>query len=902
MNGKQETRGTDDAQRRETSRTRVMEEEMKSPYVLTFADADATLEQAGGKGASLSKMFQAGLPVPPGFHVTTQAYRAFVQLNNLQPGILSALDSVDPSLPASSEAASEKISRLFAAGTMPADMEEVIRAAYDGLAEAHTQALQGKGAKVAVRSSATAEDLPQASFAGQQETYLNISGAGPVLDAVRKCWASLWTARAIAYRIKNHIDQESVALAVVVQEMVEAEAAGILFTANPINGRRDEMVINAAWGLGEAIVGGQVSPDTVVADKATGKVKKMDVADKAVMTAATEMGTEVRTLSGLLRKAPVLNAADTASLAEVARKIEAFHGQPQDIEWCRANGKFQIVQSRPITALPEPEALPPTEWKLPKGAYAVVRNNIVELMADPLSPLFATLGLSAVNTSLNRFMGESFGMPGIMPADIIIVVNHYAYNNGSISAKSMGRVLFGAPKIIKKMFTGAVERWTENWRPLYLQTVQEWQAKDWKSFSSVQLVESAKLLTGTAIDAYGAMVSGLIPAAWISEAMFTKLYQALIKRHNDPIAQTYLLGYESLPIRADQSLFSLAEWARKEPSLVEYLVRTPTTELAGILREAESRPAALDEWRQLFKQYLEEYGSALYDLDFAHPLPVDDPAPVLETFKLYLKGQGTNPYRRQQESEDRREQAVLRMQRRLRGLRLKWFNQYLRRAQRYAPLRENGLAEIGLAYPLIRAMLLEAGRRLVQGKALQKAEDVFWLTEDELREAAACLDAELPAEPLAARIPPRKAEHRAALSVRPPLALPQMKIFGFDLMSLKDKRGRASKGNVIKGVAASPGRATGSARVLHGPEDFDRMRPGDVLVAPITTPAWTPLFAMASAIVTDVGGPLSHGSIVAREYGIPAVLGTGVATRRIQSGQTLSVDGSKGTVEMVETS
>jgi pyruvate,water dikinase len=300
----------------------------------------------------------------------------------------------------------------------------------------------------------------------------------------------------------------------------------------------------------------------------------------------------------------------------------------------------------------------------------------------------------------------------------------------------------------------------------------------------------------------------------------------------------------------------------------------------------------------LFHEHLREYGHMLYDLDFMHPVPADDPAPILETLKLYLGGWGTNPYTRQRESVERREQAVAAMRGRLKGLRLKWFNKYLASAQKYTPLREDGLAEIGLAYPLIRAMLRELGNRFAQHKVIPTADEIFWLTQDEVLQTATRLDTGQTVESLAEKIPQRRAEHGAALSVRPPMMLPQLKIFGVDLMSLRDKRGRRNRGHVIKGVAASPGMASGVARVLHAPEDFNQLKSGDVLVAPITTPAWTPLFAMASAIVTDVGGPLSHGSIVAREYGIPAVLGTGVATRRIQSGQTVTVDGSVGTVTL----
>lgn len=869
-------------------------------YVLPLSDAAASLETVGGKGLSLAKMAQEGLPVPTGFHITTAAYRLFVTANGLQPQILTALERVDTVRPASAEAASAAIGEFFIAAAMPPAVEGAIREAY-----CHLQAPIADSTapvSVAVRSSATAEDLPGASFAGQQETYLNIHGEREVLEAVKKCWASLWTGRAIVYRLKNKIDQNAVALAVVVQEMVPAESAGILFTANPMTGRRDEIVINAAWGLGEAIVGGLVTPDSIIVNKSSGKVKKMDVAEKAVITVMTANGTTQQPLNDSRRTAPVLKEAQVTELVTIARKIEDFYGAPQDIEWCQKDGQFFVVQSRPITTLPPAEIAAPLEWKLPKGAYAAMRNNIVELMADPLSPLFATLGLSAVNTSLHRLMNDGFGMGGIMPPEIIVVVNQYAYFNGSVSAKSVFRMTFGAGKILKQMFTGAVERWTETGRPRYFETVATWQAKNWRAFSSIELLRSARLLSEAAIDAYGALISGVIPAAWMTEALFTKVYNSLIQDKGDPAAPIYLLGYNSLPIQADKSLYSLAEWARGNPALAQALQTRPAAQLALDLKENDRKPENVPselwaEWQQRFRAHLQQFGHTLYDLDFAQPVPADDPAPVLDAFKLYLSGQGVNPHHRQDEAAKRREQAVQAKQASLKGLRLKWFNKFLAPAQRYAPLREDGLAEIGLAYPLLRQMLLEVGRRFVKDGVIVEAGDIFWLTQSEAQRIAERVDSQQPAEPLAAVVVQRKLERQAALRAHPPMALPQMKVFGFDLMSLKaKKRGRGDKGNLIQGVAASPGKVTGTARVLHGPADFGRMQPGDVLVAPITTPAWTPLFAMAAAVVTDVGGPLSHGSIVAREYGIPAVLGTGIATRRIQDGQTITVDGSTGTI------
>lgn len=303
------------------------------PYVLPLADPRADLAAAGGKGMSLARMIQAGLPVPGGFHVTTEAYRLFVSENELQPRILDALKAADVADPASLEAASLAIGRLFTDGEIPAPVVEAVGAAY-----ANTG-----GAPVAVRSSATAEDLPGASFAGQQETYLNIRGTEAVLEAVKRCWASLWTARAVAYRIKNQIDHGEVALAVVVQELVNADAAGILFTANPVNGSRSEMVINAAWGLGEAVVSGAVTPDTITVDKATGKALRREIAEKQVMTVRTEAGTHEVPVPDVLRKKTVLTGAQTAELAKLGVRIEQLYEMPMDVEWALSGGKFAIL-------------------------------------------------------------------------------------------------------------------------------------------------------------------------------------------------------------------------------------------------------------------------------------------------------------------------------------------------------------------------------------------------------------------------------------------------------------------------------------------------------------------------------------------------------------------------------
>jgi phosphohistidine swiveling domain-containing protein len=864
---------------------------MLTEYCIPLSDSRAILENVGGKGASLARLYRAGLPVPGGFHVTTAAYQQFVAVNNLQPAICLALQKAELSTPGSLDAVSDAIRQEFSRGGIPEDIAAAIRQAYLGLSE--------KTPMVAVRSSATAEDLPDLSFAGQQETYLNIQGAPAVLEAVKRCWASLWTARALSYRSLHNIDHDSVSLGVVVQLLIPADAAGILFSAHPVTGQRDRVMISAAWGLGEAIVSGAVTPDTVIVDKQTGRVITRETADKQTMTVCLEGGTGEQPVPENIRRAPVLSDKEAADLTHLSEKIETLFEMPVDIEWVRTEKKMSIVQARPITTLPEPEPAPRIHWKLPKGQYAAMRNNIVELMVDPLTPLFDTLGRTAINASLQRLMTLFFGRPGVVPEEIIISVNGYAYNNGSLRLVSLLRVLFDIPGILRRMFTGAVERWTEIGLPRYAAAVEHWQSMGWREFSAKELVGAARELSEAAFDAYGALVSGVIPAAWISEAVFTFTYNLLIKQRSDPPPPVFLLGFDSIPIRAEKSLYDLTEWVRLQTELAAYLVNTPAPQLATHLKD-DRRPSGVDPeawgaWQNRFQAHLVQYGHTIYNLDFANPVPADDPTALLETCRLFIIQQGANPYSRQKAAALRREQAVQSMLMRLKGLRLKLFNKSIHAAQRFAPLREDGLADVGLSYPLLRQMLLELGRRFTVGGLIQCPEDIFWLNQDEVEQAADRLDRGEPLNSLSSAVPPRKTAWRAAKLATPPTRLPHLTVPGL-LLKMRGGSSTRRGGDTIKGVAASPGRATGSACVVNSPQDFGQMKPGDVLVAAITTPAWTPLFARAAAIVTDVGGPLSHGSIVAREYGIPAVLGTGDATRRIHSGQVITVDGSAGVV------
>ena len=862
--------------------------------ILPLADTQATIATVGGKGASLARLAGAGLPVPDGFHLTTDAYRHFVAANGLQPQILAILQQVDRTRPATLEQASRQIADLFAQAEAPAEVANGIVNAYG--------ALPGANPAVAVRSSATAEDLPTASFAGQQETYLNVSGAAPLLEAVRRCWASLWTARAIGYRIRQGIAPDDVALAVVVQNLVLAEAAGILFTANPMNGRRDQVIINAAWGLGEAVVGGLVTPDTLTVDKRSGAVVDRQTADKTVMTVRVNGGTTEESVPADLRHVPVLDDVAAASLTQLGVQIEAIYGMPMDIEWALVDGEFMVLQARPITALPvTAESLAET-WDLPdpKGHY--MRVSITELMPDPLTPLFETLGMQAIDRGIGMISVELLNLrPGVL-SGFMVTINGYAYQNAHFTLRQWWALLSGMVPAVPRMLREAVPYWQQTVHPHYVETVRRWEAVTPSECTTEELLAGVHMVLDDFGWHLGSLMTSTMGTTAGSEGLFTKVYEKLIKRPDDPPAPTFLMGYDSIPIQGEKVLYDIAMWSKERKELADYLVLTPAAQIAANWAES-SPPDAVPErewyaWQTKFQNYLDRFGYAIYDMDFAKPLPLDDPAPVLETLKLFMAGQGKDPYARQQAYAARREAGVASIRARIGGVRRWLFEQTLKWAQSQAPLREDGIAEIGLAYPVLRRILREVGSRLVAAKMLARPDDIYWLSEAELNDTVKLLDAGDSLPDLSAAVAERKAQWEVRKQLTPPPQLPiKAKYLGvFKTEGIIATRGEQADGDVIHGLGASPGTVTGTAYVLHGPQDFDQMEPGAILVASITTPAWTPLFAMAGGVVTDIGGPLSHGSIVAREYGIPAVLGTGIATKRIHSGQIITVDGTTGTV------
>jgi pyruvate,water dikinase len=855
--------------------------------ILSFGDKRADLNTVGGKGMSLARMAQAGLPVPDGFLLTTSAYRVFVDVNSLQDVLDARLAGIDGQDPARCDQASAEIQAAFMNANMPAEVSEALLTAYRHYSASSNH---GTGIPVAVRSSATAEDLPGASFAGQQDTYLNITGAENLLDAVRRCWASLWTARAISYRLKNNIDQKMVTLAVVVQQMVFADAAGVLFTANPVNGNRGQALINAAWGLGESVVSGSVSPDTITVDHRKNKILTYEIADKAVMTIRTDGGTLEQPVPESLRKQPVLTHSQALELTTLGGRIEALYEVPLDVEWVLQQGRFQIVQARPITTLPP-------EWRVPVKGAIYARGSLAEHIPAPVTPLFATLGLNLANRATRAmwervmgghadilFVGEGFYQP----------INGFVYGGMKLGPKEMIYAIQMSFSQIGPMFHGSVERW-QRARLVFKQVVDDWEMRQPESLKSPQLLEGIQTVFGAACT-YFTEIQTCLPAASMSEVIYTRYYNALIKRRDDPEATVLLLGTEPRSLLAEKSLFELAAWIREQAGLAGGLNSLPNERVLQTENPVDVDQAVWAEWLFRFNQHRSTFGKTVFDFDFSNSTLYENPDVMLDALRAYLGGRASNPFTRQQAANERAMEARSRIVHRtippLRG----WFVDLLDWARHTNPMREDSIADMGMGHPVIRRMLAELGRRLTVAGALKQPEQIYWLEENELIEAVGKLMAGELLVDLTGTISSRQVEWQQRRRLTAPVMLPERS--GWSKVIHEESGTNADGRVVLQGLGTSSGSVSGRACILLGPEDFINMKPGDILVAVTTTPAWTPLFALASAVVTEIGGPLSHSSIVAREYNIPAVMAVRGVTHLVQNGQILKVDGLKGTVQV----
>ncbi len=811
---------------------------------------------AGGKGVGLAVMTRAGLPVPRGFVVTTDAYRRFVEEAGLGERTQPLLDGLAASDPTTLEDASVKLRRLIESGPIPDDVATAITGAYAGLG----------GGPVAVRSSATAEDLPEASFAGQQETFLNVVGAEEVRAAVRRCWSSLWTARAIAYRASRQVPHEQVAVAVVVQRMVPAEAAGVLFTADPVTGRRDRIVIEAAAELGERLVKGAITPDRWELDGVTGTVLRGHERDG------------------------VLDDGQLGELAALGRQAARLLASPQDLEWAVARGRCWLLQSRPITTLlPPPQPPPPPE----AGTRMYLSFNLVgQGLTEPLTPM----GLALFRALLQRLYGSR---PGQAPWFTV----------------SLGRAYIDITGLLR-------QRWFRTWGlglrdPVTAAALQRWLDENPDAIATKGPARGTgfplRLIAFELRTLPGLVTSLLAPErARRRPLAYTEAALTALDRRAESLrgtAERLAFVEETVPylilamlreqigaVYTGLLARALAEsvvtrWLGRSQGIdpvLRSLPYNPTTEMGLALWQLSRRlrssgqAASPDDPR--VRDFLRVYGHrAVREIDVGVPRWAEDPSYVVELLTAYLRqDEDSDPRRRfvtgLVAAERAVEELVAEARRQKGGGRAWALRVLLRRTRALVGLRERPKFDLVRAIAVARRVLLELGAEFVADEALERAEDVVFCYPEDLRRGG----------DLRSVAASKRGEYERELGRR---TVPRLMTSDGEAIY-----GAASPASgALVGTPVSPGVYEGPVRVVEHAQGA-RLEPGEVLVAATTDPGWTPLFLTAGALVMEVGGVMSHGSVVAREYGIPAVVGITDATRRLRTGERVRVSGDDGSV------
>jgi rifampicin phosphotransferase len=823
----------------------------QSVYVVDLAQLGVgDLDHGGGKATNLGELRRAGFPVPPGFVITTTAYDLMVRSNDLQHDIVAASSRGDASL----------VRTGFEKATIPSEVEQAILEGYRRMG----------GGSVAVRSSATAEDLPQATFAGQQETFLGVSGDRALLDAVRRCWASLWSDRAISYREQHGLSQVAVKLAVIVQRMVAADVAGVMFTANPVTGARDETIIEASAGLGEALVSGLVTPDHFVLRNTR---HRWQIAERHQGRHEVEVrpraGDGVEQVAGVAVSGPVLPDAVLLQLARMGASIAKHFARPQDIEWAWADGKLYILQSRPITALPQPPTRP-RRFEPPRFAadYLQIRPY----------PLDMTTWLPAVGNALPRMLPAAGLIPSFarMWIERDGVVERVADFPG---IRLTPELLLAPARIVALARRYDPAMWRED--PILaaaLTQVRELESRDLRALSWGELLDTAREAMAMPLAVMEIRRRYFPRGALALAALWITLGILGLKDRFAPL----LSGVDNRTLEANRALEELAVEIRSDPELAALFGSQDSEHLLAALRQEAPGRAFLARFQAFLDAYgHRETGSPLL---VSQPTWKDTPQTVLSILQGMARAEPT-PRHRPSTWMAARDSILAHPALRFQPLRATVLNLILQ-ARRVSALREDTHYAMTLPMPILRRALLELGRRLAEAGILEASEDVFHLRFDELESIDEVWPPPAdPAEKLrqAAR---QRADRRLELERA-----------GTPLMDLRSQTGPQSGGDVlVVGTPGSPGVAEGPVRIVRDPAAFGSLLPGEVLVAPYTNPSWTPLFTRTAAVVVDTGAAMSHAAIVAREYRVPAVMGTGDGTSRLSDGQWVRVDGSHGQV------
>jgi pyruvate,water dikinase len=860
-------------------------------YVLGLQEIDQTqVAVVGGKGAHLGELSRVeGIRVPAGLCVTTDAFRRVMEDAPPIDERVDRLSRLSPDDRGAIRTLSAEIRRAIEGTVIPDDMAAAITSSVARL---------GARAAYAVRSSATAEDLPAASFAGQQDTYLNVVGPAAVLQHVSRCWASLFTERAVTYRLQNNFDHRLVYMAVVVQKMIFSQAAGILFTADPVTSNRKIACVEASFGLGEALVSGLVNADVY-------KVRDGEIVAKAVATkqfaihALPGGGTQELAIEPERQEQPALTDAQVVQLAQLGRRIEAHFGHPQDIEWCLLDNGFQVVQSRPITTLfPIPVARD-------RENHVYVSVGHQQMMTDPMKPL----GLSLWQLTAFRPMYEAGGR---LFVDVAQALGSPRSRAALVEALGRSDPLIGdaletilergdfvpthpdeGPSVTPG---GGAPGPIETGPALVAELIERSQASIATLRGNIQtksgpalfdfILADVEELKRILFDPQSLQVIRVAMEAtwWLSEQL-----QALLgeKDAADTLTQSVPNNVTS---EMGLALLDVADVVRPHPDVVAFLQHV---EDESFLDELPTLTGG-QEARDAIRAFLDKYGMrCVGEIDITRPRWTERPTTivplVLGNIKNFQPGAGRRRFEQGRLRAWTKEQEVLAQ---LQALpdgerKAKEARREIDRARTFIGYREYPKYGMVSRYFVYKQALLEEAERLVQAHVLREREEIFYLTFQELHDVVRTnqVDDQL--------IRRRKDAFRSYQTLTPPRVLTS----DGEVVAGTYRRVDVPAGALV-GLAVSAGTIEGRARVILDMAEAD-LEAGDILVTAYTDPSWTPVFVAISGLVTEVGGLMTHGAVIAREYGLPAVVGVEHATRLVRDRQRIRVNGTEGYVEIL---
>lgn len=878
-------------------------------YVLHFEEIDRhSLPIVGGKGANLGEMAKAGFPVPPGFCVTTTAYRHFIDASDDMDAWLDQLNRFNPEQLDEIRSLGQKIRDHLLTLTLSDPIQAAIIEAWTKLGKEHAYA---------VRSSATAEDLPTASFAGQQESFLNVKGEDQLLETVKKCWASLFTDRAIVYRLRNGFDHRSVSLSVVVQRMVFPDVSGIMFTADPVTGHRRTVSIDAGFGLGEALVSGIVTADLYKVRDNQIIQKQIAKKEKGIFP-IPQGGTETKELPPELQQKQALPDQKILELAELGRRIEEHYGSEQDIEWCLKGDEIYIVQSRPITSLfPIPSAEDDdyhiylsighsqmmTDYMKPLGISVFQSLMPYDRRSSPLVEAGGRLFWDCSSFLYIKFIQRKLLNSTVVDDNLLALKKAVSSEEFQKRTPKRGvkRKAFRESKPLLPFYLKMIPRLIQ---VLYVEdpnlalkrataTYEQDLARFKQEVSMRSGAERIRFIRQHATREFFSLVDLLayVYTGFITLPMIKKKVKKWLGE--DLSASVHKSPPGNITSEMGLMIGDLADAARNYPAVVQYLEQAEDSTFYEGLSQVEGGVA----FKAELDRFMEKFGMrAPGEIDITRVRYQEAPTMLVPSILSHIRSNAPQEHREKfKQGEQEALEAIQALLKRVQATRggsrkAKKLSRLLALYRNTVGIRELPKYILIRYFAIYREAILEEARILSEKGIIEKKEDVFYLTLDEL---IALLENRLP-DDVKKLIDSRKALEERYKKLSPPLVLTSEGECFTAAISNK----QAPPGALV-GIPVSAGVAEGYVKVVRRLEEGS-LNKGDILVAPYTDPGWTPLFHSAKALVTEVGGMMTHGSVVAREYGIPAVVSVENATKILKDGQYVRVDGTNGYVEILD--